>query len=265
VVIFDKTGTLTKGQPRVVAAKPAAGVLDSRFLEIAASLEAHSSHPLANAFSEFADLKAVKRYEVKDWKALAGGGIEGVVNDNLVWIGSKSVAVDKGCRDQLPVENDGFGSVSYCGEGQHLLGEIVWEDEIRNESKEVIVSLKARGLRVLLLTGDRREVAKAVAERLAIVEWMSDETPLSKLAWVNRFTQSGEKVLFVGDGLNDAGAIAAATVGVSMGKGSALVRSASQLTLLNENLRILPELFSLSAEYNKKVRQNLFFRFFTTV
>jgi Cu2+-exporting ATPase len=224
-VIFDKTGTLTKGEPVLVDV--AAGSMDAeRVLGLAASVEADSEHPLARAIVEGAQQRGVETRPASEFEALAGRGARAMVHGHIVLVGGPRLLEEQGLtphRQAADWDQQGRTVLHVVVDGA-VAGIVAVEDEIRSESKEAIDSLHALGVRVAMITGDSQAVADAVARRLGIDEVAAQVLPADKAAAVKRFQDGGRKVAMVGDGVNDAPALATADVAVESA-GIVLVRS----------------------------------------
>ena len=257
-IIFDKTGTLTKGEPVLV--EVAAGSMDvERVLGLAASVEADSEHPLARAIVEGARQRGVETRPASDFEALAGRGARAKVHGHIVLVGGprlldetnltphpQAADWDRQGRTVLHVVVDGA-----------VAGIVAVEDGIRPESKEAIDALHSLGVRVAMITGDSQAVADSVARRLGIDEVAAQVLPADKAAAVKRFQEGGRKVAMVGDGVNDAPALATADVGIAIGAGTDVAVESAGIVLVRSDPRDVVAAIELSrATYNKMV-QNL--------
>jgi P-type Cu2+ transporter len=258
VVIFDKTGTLTRGQP-VIAAIATGDGDEVEFLRLAASVEADSEHPLARAIVEGAKRRGVDPTAATDFEALAGRGARATVAGRKVAVGGPRLLADLGLQ-AMPV------SATWDREGQtvlhvvvdgHVLGAVAIEDEIRPESAEAVRDLHALGLRVAMITGDSQAVADSVARRLGIDEVAAEVLPGDKAAAVKRFQEGGRKVAMVGDGVNDAPALATADVGIAIGAGTDVAVGAAGIVLVRSDPRDVVGAIELSRATYSKMRQNL--------
>jgi Cu2+-exporting ATPase len=257
-VIFDKTGTLTKGEPVLVDI--AAGSMDAeRVLGLAASVEADSEHPLARAIVDGARQRGVEMRPASDFEALAGRGARAKVHGHDVLVGGPRLLHDQGLAPHpQAAEWDQLGrTVLHVVVDGAVAGIVAVEDEIRPESKEAIDDLHRLGVRVAMITGDSQAVADSVARRLGIDEVAAQVLPADKANAVKRFQEGGRKVAMVGDGVNDAPALATADVGIAIGAGTDVAVESAGIVLVRSDPRDVVSAIELSrATYNKMV-QNL--------
>jgi P-type Cu2+ transporter len=258
VVIFDKTGTLTKGRPVVAAVAPTAGD-DADVLRLAAAVEADSEHPLARAIVAEATRRGIGASPATDFESLAGRGARALVDGHLVAVGGPRLLAD--LRLQPIAETE-----AWAGEGRTVLhvvaddrvvGALALEDEIRQESFEAVRELHGLGLRVAMITGDSQAVADSVARRLGIDEVAAQVLPADKAAAVRRFQDGGRKVAFVGDGVNDAPALATADVGIAIGAGTDVAVESAGIVLVRSDPRDVVGAIELSRATYRKMVQNL--------
>ncbi|MEN3048404.1 MAG: heavy metal translocating P-type ATPase [Candidatus Caldarchaeales archaeon] len=267
VAVFDKTGTLTKGRPRVVRVVAAEGFGEEEVLRLAASAESASNHPIAQAVLEHAMSRDVEPVELKEGGVVAGRGVVARLDGSTVRVGSvaflesEGVKVQEELRDVIgEMQASGLTAVAVGLEGR-AVGAIGLLDVPRDEAREVVESLKSRGMRVLMLTGDSEETARAVADLVGIEEFRASLLPHQKAEFVRELRRSGEVVVMVGDGINDAPALVEADVGISMGSGTDLAKQAGSLVLLGNDLRDAVRAIDLSRVTVRKIKQNLFWAF----
>ena len=258
VVIFDKTGTLTKGQP-VLAAIATNGMEESELLRLAAAVEADSEHPLARAIVAGARSRGVEPVAATDFQALAGRGARGQVDGRTVTVGGPRLV------SELGLEPAGQ-SDAWAAAGRTVLhvvvdgavaGALALEDEIRPESLEAVRGLQDMGLRVAMITGDSQAVADSVARRLGIDEVAAQVLPADKADAVKRFQAGGRKVAMVGDGVNDAPALATADVGIAIGAGTDVAIESAGIVLVRSDPRDVVGAIELSRATYRKMIQNL--------
>ncbi|QCQ15550.1 heavy metal translocating P-type ATPase [Microbacterium sp. RG1] len=262
-VVLDKTGTVTTGQMRVRRAFVASGVDEARARRVAGALEAGSEHPVARALA-VADAPAVV-----DFAAVPGRGVVGDVEGVRAFAGNAALAADEGAR--LPAElsvalEDGTGThvvVGWADGDGHMHAAAVFEleDAVREDAAEAVAELSERGVRVLLLTGDAEPVARRVAAEVGIGEVRAQATPEDKLAVVTQLRAEGRRVAMVGDGVNDAAALAASDLGIAMGAGTDAARHAGDITLTGSRLTQVVTALSLSRRVMSVIRGNLFWAF----
>ena len=264
-IIMDKTGTLTKGKPLVIDVIAEAEYSPEVLLSIAYSLEQNSQHPLANAIVEYAQSQNVQALPVQNFESVPGKGVSAVVEGKRFHLGSLSMAKEQEIRISKdvvePLENAGK---TICGvwTDSFLIGYIAIADQLREQSPEAIQKLTQMGIQSIMLTGDHRKTAEAIAHQAGIKEYYADVLPQHKAAKVNELKQKGIVVGMVGDGINDAPALAAADVGFAIGAGSDVAIEASDITLIRSDPRCVAQAIQLSQATFRKVRQNLFFAFF---
>jgi Cu2+-exporting ATPase len=256
VIVFDKTGTLTKGEPTVVGVS---AVDESELLRLAASVEADSEHPLARAIVAAARARGIEPSAATDFESLAGRGARATVGGRSVAVGGPRLLADAGLAPQPASEawgRDGRTVLHVVVDGR-VLGAIGLEDEIRKESAEAIAQLHAMGLKVAMITGDSQVVADSVAGRLGIDEVAAQVLPADKAAAVRRFQAGGRKVAMVGDGVNDAPALATADVGIAIGAGTDVAVASAGIVLVRSDPRDVVGAIRLSRATYSKMIQNL--------
>jgi Cu2+-exporting ATPase len=258
VVIFDKTGTLTKGQPAVAAvAAPAGDELE--VLRLAAAVEADSEHPLARAIVEEARRRGVDATPASDFESLAGRGARATVDRRAVAVGGPRLLTELGLGEigeTAAWARDGKTVLHVVANGG-IIGALAFEDEIRPESHEAVRDLHAHGLKVAMITGDSQPVADSVARRLGIDEVAAQVLPADKAAAVRRFQEGGRKVAMVGDGVNDAPALATADVGIAIGAGTDVAVESAGIVLVRSDPRDVVGAIDLSRATYRKMVQNL--------
>jgi P-type Cu+ transporter len=271
-LVVDKTGTLTEGKPRVVAVEPAEGMNAEELLRLAASLELGSEHPLAGAILKAADEKGLSPRPARDFQAFPGKGVIGNVDGREVVLGNPAFLAERGIDISLlaPSPDRANRVDALRGEGQTVLlaavdgrfaGLLGIADPIRPSTPEAIRTLQAEGLRVIMLTGDSRTTAEAVARRLGIDQVVAEVVPAEKSAAVKRLQEQGHIVAMAGDGINDAPALAQANVGIALGTGTDIAIEAAAVTLVQGDLRGIVRARRLSRFTMTAIRQNLFLAF----
>ncbi|HEX6988433.1 MAG TPA: heavy metal translocating P-type ATPase [Bacillota bacterium] len=268
-VVFDKTGTLTRGEPRLTDVIPAGGTPDAgELLRQAAAAERRSEHPLAQAVVDGAEARGLTPPEPERFRALPGRGVEAIVEGRKVLVGNRSLLQAEGIdpASLLPalnsLEQQGKTAVLVAIDGRPA-GVVAVADTVKPTSAEAVAALQRMGLRVLMLTGDNRRTAEAIAHRLGIapVDVMAEVLPEDKAAAVETLRAGGAVVAMVGDGINDAPALAAADLGVAMGTGTDVAIEAADVTLMAGDPRGVVGAVRLSRMTVRKIKQNLFWAF----
>jgi Cd2+/Zn2+-exporting ATPase len=260
-VVFDKTGTLTIGELAVSRLSPADGVKPEDLLRIAASAERHSNHPVAKAILEVARQAELELIEPDSFKEEAGKGVRTVIKGKTVLVGRASWLAAEGVTGLPSTEEmKGFSAFAVAESGR-ALGWVGLEDQTRAEAKKATAELKALGVRrIMMLTGDKWEVARKVSEELGCTDLEAECLPEHKLEVVNALKKKGYRVAVVGDGVNDAPALAAGDIGIAMGAaGSDVAINSATIALMNNDLERLPFLLKLSRKTRRVVNQNLLF------
>jgi len=271
-VVFDKTGTLTDGTPHVAACVAADGHDRNEILAIAAGLQAGSEHPLARAVLAEAVTAAVTPLPARGQQALPGRGISGEAADEGYWLGNRRLmqdnAVDTAALDPVAAEQEALGrSVSWLARtrDRRALGVLAFGDAIKTTAAAGVANLKARGIATVMLTGDNRGAAQAAATALGIDRVLAEVLPADKEAQVRQLKTAGRTVAMVGDGINDAPALAAADVGIAMSSGSDVAMHTAGITLMRGDPALVADAIDISRRTYAKIRQNLFWAFIYNV
>jgi Cu+-exporting ATPase len=275
-LVVDKTGTLTEGKPRVTTIIPEGTHSDVELLRFAAGVERASEHPLAAAILAAANEKNVEASDVSTFHAVAGGGViaelagEGNAPAVRIALGSAKFLDEQGIKtDLLAARAEELRSngetVVFVGAGGELMGIIGVADPIKKTTAEALRDLRAGGLKIVMLTGDSKTAAEAVARNLNIDEVHAEVRPEGKSEIVRELIAQGRKVAMAGDGINDAPALAAAHVGIAMGSGTDVAMESAGITLVGGDLRGIVRARRLSRATMSNIRQNLFFAFIYNV
>ncbi len=266
-LVVDKTGTLTLGKPKLVAVVPTTDFQEADVLRLAAALEKGSEHPLAAAIVEGAQERGLELPGSTDFSSHTGKGVTGTVEGRQVALGNRAMLVDLGVdvspllarADEMRSEGQGVMFTAIDGK---LAGLIAVADPVKESAAEAVAALRREGVRVVMLTGDNRRTAEAVARRIGgIDEVMADVLPDQKQAVVERLKLEGRRVAMAGDGINDAPALAAADVGIAMGTGTDVAMESAAVTLVKGDLGGIVRARRLSRAVMRNIRQNLFFSF----
>jgi Cu+-exporting ATPase len=270
-VVFDKTGTLTRGRPAltevVAIGEGMGGVSRRQLLQLAASLEHGSEHPLAAALLEAATAAGLELLQTRDFQALVGEGVQAVVNRQSLWLGNRNLAArfvpELGEAVQRPLQHlEAAGhTVMLLGQGAQVLGLLAVADTVRPEASQAVELLRQRGIAVVMLSGDNRSTAQAIGAQLGITDVIAEVRPADKAATIQALQRSGQVVAMVGDGVNDAPALATADLGIAIGSGADVAKEAGDLLLLGNDLRAVVTAIGLSRATMRKIRQNLFWAF----
>lgn len=266
-VVLDKTGTITQGRPSVTDIRTVSGVSEQELLSLAASLEQASEHPLAEAITAYAKENAVSLLPVSGFQALAGQGVSGTVKGREVLAGNlkmmKANQIDtagmEGHADQYAREGK---TVLYIASGPRLLGLLAVADQVKETSAQAIREMEQMGLSVVMLTGDNERTARAIQEQLGISRVVAEVLPQDKEREVRRLQEQGHKVAMVGDGINDAPALARADAGIAIGAGTDVAIESADIVLMKSDLLDAAAAIQLSRAVIRNIKQNLFWAFF---
>ena len=280
VLVVDKTGTLTEGKPAVTDLLPIGGIAPDELLRFAASLAQGSTHPLSRALLDRAQAGQITTLQTANISEFPGHGLRAEIDGRHYLLGSPSFAIGEGVaidkQQTLALQQQGktvivlaktISPLPLAGEGlgerasYKLLGSLAFADRLRASSRAAVAQLDAMGIRVIMLSGDNQATAQAIAQQAGITEFRAEVLPQDKSALVQSFRADGQLVGMVGDGINDAPALAAADVSFAMRSGSDIAIEAADITLMRNDLMSVVDAISLSRATLKKIRQNLFFAF----
>ncbi len=259
-VIFDKTGTLTKGKPvlHTIHGKDSDRDKDN-ILRLAASLEKRSEHPLAEAI--LAKGKDLHLYAVTGFKAIPGHGVAGTIRGTKYYLGNQRLMskyrITNPYHEEARALEDGASTVMFLASARKVLGVLAVADTVKPEARKVVSDLKSMGIHVHMMTGDNARTAKAIAAQVGIESFFADVLPADKASHVKRLQREG-KVAMVGDGINDAPALAQADIGIAMGSGTDVAMETGNIVLMRDDLADLPKALSLSRKTMATIRQNMF-------
>jgi Cu+-exporting ATPase len=272
-IVLDKTGTITVGEPKVtdtVAARESAANEDE-LLSLAASVERKSEHPLAEAVVREANVRGLSLKQPERFEAIPGRGVTALVDGHEIAVGSKALMQERsirtdGCADDAGRLESQAKTVLWVAASGEMKGLIAVADTIKEGSREAVDRMRGLGLRVVMLTGDNRATANAVAAEAGIDEVVAEVLPGDKAEEVHRLQGTlGARVAMVGDGINDAPALARADVGFALGTGTDVAMETADVTLMRGDLRSVPQAIALSKATMRTIRQNLFWAFFYNV
>ena len=266
-VVFDKTGTLTLGQPMLTDLAPLASLSEQEVLQLAGSLEHGSEHPLAAAIAEAVAARHLELLPLEQFEAQTGEGITAREGGTTVWFGKRSLASRFLSTLPGPVEGqlaqlEAQGKTAMLlGRADQILGVIAVADTVRPEARQAVALLQRRGVRVIMLSGDNRTTAESVARQVGIEEVIAEVRPADKAGTIKALQQAGQVVAMVGDGVNDAPALATADIGIAIGSGSDVAKEAGDIILIRNDVRLVVSAIGLSRATMRKIRQNLFWAF----
>lgn len=266
-VVLDKTGTVTMGQPRVTDILCASGVTEEELLCVAASAEKPSEHPLAHAIVEESQARHIPLCPVSGFRSVPGGGIQATLSGEAVLAGNAGYLAQNGVSlaameaDAHRLAEDGKTPLFFAESG-HLLGCIAVADVVKPDSAKAIAALRRMGRRVVLLTGDNQRTANAIARQIGVDQVIAQVLPQDKAKCVAQLQQQGQRVAMVGDGVNDAPALAQADVGLAIGAGTDIAIESADVVLMKISLLDIPAAMDLSRAVLRNIKQNLFWAFF---
>ena len=266
IVVFDKTGTLTKGKPEVTDVIPLNKLKKDEVLRLAASIEKGSEHSLAESIVKEAEDQKMKLESASKFKAIAGHGVKGYVGKKEVYFGNRrlmdreNVSYKEVTEQISKLENEGK-TVMLLATDKKFVGLVAVADTIKETAKKGVEALQKKGIEVVMITGDNQRTANAIAKKLGIDRVLAEVLPDQKEAEVRKLQAEGKKVAMVGDGINDAPALAAADVGIAMGTGTDVAIEAADITLINKDLQSVASAIELSKKTMRTIKLNLFWAF----
>lgn len=265
-IIFDKTGTITEGKPEVTDVIAAQGITEERLLQIAASGETGSEHPLGDAIVRKAEKDGLKLYDVENFQAIPGHGIEGVIDGVHALIGNRKLMNDRNIQlGDLASRSDRLADEGktpmYIALDGMLSGIIAVADVVKQSSADAIRKLQSMGIEVVMITGDNRKTAQAIAKQVGIDRVLAEVLPQDKASEVRKLQEEGRKVAMVGDGINDAPALVQADIGIAIGSGTDVAMESADIVLMRSDLMDVPTAIHLSKSTIRNIKQNLFWAF----
>ena len=259
-IVLDKTGTLTQGKLRVYEFQNDSNLTDAEFLNVVANLESFSSHPIHTAFD------VTKKLDVSHFEELSGMGILAKINDDEYYLGNHKILTRLKLKNRYQTKEDDYSkagcSIIYVVQNEKLIGIIGVKDTVREESKEAIREFMHRGIDVVMLTGDHEGVANQIAKEVGIRHVISDVLPKEKASYIEKLKQDGKRVIMVGDGINDAPALVASSIGISINQGTDVAMDSADVILMNNNLSNIIDFIDISKRSYHIIWQNLFWAFF---
>ncbi|OGH91883.1 MAG: hypothetical protein A2479_02280 [Candidatus Magasanikbacteria bacterium RIFOXYC2_FULL_39_8] len=270
-IVFDKTGTLTNGKPEVTDMISLSTLDEEEIIRISASLEKSSEHPLAEAIVRYAEEESINIAPVTDFRAIPGHGVEGKVDTAVYYLGNRKLIsdklnlnIEKAERKVRRLEEAGKTVMILADETQ-VIGLIAVADTLKESSLEAIQKLQKNKIEVYMITGDNKRTADAIAKQVGITNVLAEVLPEDKATEVKKIQDTGKKVAMVGDGINDAPALAQADLGIAMGGGTDVAMETGGIVIIKNDLRDVLNAIQLSRETMGKIRQNMFFALFYNV
>lgn len=266
-LVFDKTGTLTEGKPALQKIQSLSTLKEKEILKLTYSLDKKSGHPLSKAVIEGAEERKLNPYKVLNFKAISGQGVKGMIGGQAYYLGnrrllvSNKVPISKEAQEKISQLEQEGQTVVLLASNQLLLGALAIADAIKPTSQKAIEKIKTLRIKTYLLTGDNSGVAKAVSQQLKIDQFKAELKPEEKVEQIHGLQKSGEFVAMVGDGINDAPALAAADVGIAIGTGTDVAIETGEMTLVHGDILKAEEAIRLSKATNRNIKQNLFWAF----
>ncbi len=265
VIVFDKTGTLTKGEPEVTDVVTVGAHDEEEIIAMSAGLEKTSEHPLAEAIIKHAQEENISFESAANFKAIPGHGVEGIINGKKYYFGNRKLMIDiaklniENVESKLRKLEDGGKTVMILANETEVIGLIAVADTIKESSLEAVQQLQKRGLQVYMITGDNHRTAEAIAKQAGITNILAEVLPQDKANEIKKLQDQGMRVAMVGDGINDAPALAQADVGIAMGSGTDVAMETGGIVIIKNDLRDVLTAIDLSKQTMNKIKQNMFF------
>lgn len=265
-IVFDKTGTITIGKPSITDIVPLGSTDEETLLQLVASIEAKSEHPLSEAIVEGANERGIALRDVSDFNAIPGLGVEGTVDTRFISIGNQKLMKGSGIDPSTQTElyntlSDAGKTPLFIGEGSELIGIIAVADTLKENSANAIAQLKAMGTQVYMLTGDNERTARAIGSKINIDHVIANVLPEEKADLIKKLQTEGKQVIMVGDGINDAPALAQSDIGIAIGNGTDVAIESADVILMQNDLLQIVAAIQLSKATIRNIKQNLFWAF----
>ena len=268
-IVFDKTGTLTYGKLKISEIKNYTNMKNNELLQLVGSLEAKSTHPIGNAFTDYLEENKITKVEVKDFENVSGYGIIGTVNNQKMIIGNSKILEKYNIENNYKKEEEELSkngnSIVYVTRNNKIIALIGVNDIVRDNAKQVIKELNENKIDTIMLTGDNKDTATKIAEDIGITKVIANVLPSEKTNVIKKLKSENKNVMMCGDGINDSPALATADIGVSVKSGTDIAMDSSDVILTRDNLDSITKLISISKKTIKIIKQNLFWAFFYNV
>ena len=264
-IVFDKTGTLTYGKLKISKIINYTELSEKEIIQLTASLEAKSTHPISKAFTDYAEENKLELVDIKNFENLSGLGVAGLVNEEQIYVGNAKLLEKYNIEnthkeDEANLAKQG-NSIIYVANAKKVLALIGVNDIVRNEAKEVISELSKNKIETIMLTGDNKETAQKIADEIGITKVISNVMPAQKANTIKELKEENKFVMMCGDGINDSPALASSDIGVSVNSGTDIAMDSSDVILTNNNLNSILNLIKISKKTIKNIKQNLFWAF----
>ena len=267
-ICFDKTGTLTKGELTISKIYNYSSLNENEIIKLVASIENKSEHPIARAIINEAKNRKIELEEILEFKAIPGYGVSATINEKKYLIGNKKLMLENNItmlqeQNELELVSDG-NSILFIAENQNLIALIGVKDVLKKESKDIVKKLQERNIEVVMLTGDNEKTANAIAEQIGVNKVIANVLPRQKAEEIKKLKEKG-LVMMCGDGINDSVSLVTADIGVSVSSGTDIAMDSSNVVLINDNLKKIEDLLSISQKTIRNIKQNLFWAFFYNI
>ena len=265
-IVFDKTGTLTYGKLKISKIINYTELSEKEIIQLTASLEAKSTHPISKAFTDYAEENKLALVDIKDFENLSGLGVAGLVNEEQIYIGNAKLLEKYNIENTHKEDEETLAkqgnSIVYVANAKKVLSLIGVNDIVRDEAKEVISELSKNKIETIMLTGDNKETAQKIADEIGITKVISNVMPAQKANTIKELKEENKFVMMCGDGINDSPALASSDIGVSVNSGTDIAMDSSDVILTNNNLNSILNLIKISKKTIRNIKQNLFWAFF---
>ena len=265
-IVFDKTGTLTYGKLKIASMINYSNIEDAMLLQLVGSIEAKSTHPIANTFTDAMKEQHLQILPVEDFANKSGYGLIGTIQGDKIIVGNRKLLEQYNIENLYKKEESDLAkqgcSIVYVAQGNKVIAIFGVNDIVKEDAKKVIQELQNQGVKAIMLTGDNQQTAQTIAEQLGIDTVIANVLPSEKTKTIKKLKEQGAQVMMCGDGINDSPALATADIGVSINSGTDIAMDSSDVVLMNEHLQSIIKLICISKKTVKNIKQNLFWAFF---